>query len=166
MPTVIVAQDVTFSLLQKQLYVPSYNVPYFPFIFNISGYASAGYNYEKDPRGEMYRHYSGNISSLEEMMHFMNSNDYKKDPYSQGSPCNAISARCDLLQKGAWAFGGIDSKVTSLALSRRQEVMAISGPTHQTQPPFNFSPKWESVPHLGMPSLWNFNWTRMTPIIH
>jgi hypothetical protein len=38
MPGVIAAADVTHTLLESQLYVPSYNIPYFPAIFNLSGY--------------------------------------------------------------------------------------------------------------------------------
>jgi len=41
MPGFIEKADVTFTLLQSQLYVPSYNVPYFPSIFNLSGYRCA-----------------------------------------------------------------------------------------------------------------------------
>lgn len=38
MPGIVEKADVTHTLLQSQLYVPSYNIPYFPSIFNISGY--------------------------------------------------------------------------------------------------------------------------------
>ncbi len=84
MPGLIVKEDVTFTLLAKQLYVPSYNIPYFSLIFNVSDYAQAGFSYEHDPRANMFRAYSPKVGSLQEMQYLMNSNDYKNDPYSKG----------------------------------------------------------------------------------
>ena len=39
MPRIVEAADVTFTLLTTQGYVPSYNIPYFPYIFQVRGHA-------------------------------------------------------------------------------------------------------------------------------
>lgn len=98
------------------------------------------------------------------------------DPLSKGDPANAISSRYDLrteAQKPA-ALGGIDSKVSkctghaffknrlqisSIENIKSMECAAISGPTHQQQTPFSWTPKWNSIFHDGLPNLWNFDWT-------
>eukprot|EP00043_Microstomoeca_roanoka_P016563 m.169989 g.169989 ORF g.169989 m.169989 type:complete len:73 (+) comp16483_c1_seq3:134-352(+) len=46
--------DVT-TRLQEDGYVPSYNIPAFPRIFDISGYGPAGFNYTTDPRAQIFR---------------------------------------------------------------------------------------------------------------
>jgi len=157
----IEAADVTFSLLQKNLIVPSFNIPYFPFIFNISGYRDAGFSYDNDVRHKIFERDHVQVKDVQTMGNLMNSNDYRNDPLSQGNPCNAISARCDLNQplSNASPFGGIDSKTVDLNNAMSQKILAIGGQTHQTQPPFSFSPNWNSVvAHRGMPDQWNFNW--------
>ncbi len=55
-----------------------------------------------------------------------------------------------------------DCKVTSRELVNSQEVIAISGPSHQSQPPFNWD-KFPTVAHEGMPSQWLFDWQIMRP---
>lgn len=92
-------EDIT-NILNQKFYFPSYNIPYFEDIFNISGYRDAGFSYDNDPRAKMFRAYSPSIQSFDDFKFFMNSNDYQHDVYSQGSACNAISARCDLLSSG------------------------------------------------------------------
>lgn len=43
--------------------------------------------------------------------------DYKNDPYSEGSPLNAICSRGDLMQPPA-GFGCIDTKVSQATLDK------------------------------------------------
>jgi len=68
-----------------------------------------------------------------------------------------------LLPKSAWAFGGIDAKVTNLQHMKSMETIAISGPSFQNQPPFEFKGEFDNTPHLGMPQLWQFQWQQMKP---
>jgi Phospholipase B len=103
------------------------------------------------------------VSSQKAMKALMNSNDFQHDKFSEGDPCNAISARCDLKTKGAYAFGGIDSKVTDVHLAKNLHTFAISGPTHRSQSVFEFDPKFSSVAHHGMPNRWDFSWQLMHP---
>eukprot|EP01088_Endostelium_zonatum_P014594 TRINITY_DN3268_c1_g1_i1.p1 TRINITY_DN3268_c1_g1~~TRINITY_DN3268_c1_g1_i1.p1 ORF type:complete len:162 (-),score=40.14 TRINITY_DN3268_c1_g1_i1:788-1243(-) len=92
----------------------------------------------------------------------MRMNRYKTERFSLGNPCWEISSRCDLREKGEKPFGGIDSKVVSGELIGKDVVHAVSGPSSDDGlPTFKFLPKWKFVPRLGMPDVWNFNWTTM-----
>ena len=139
MPGDIASMDVT-PLLQEQGYIPSYNIPFFPDIMNLSGYTKAGYSYANDTRARIFRRDQGAVADLRGMGALMTSNNYQHDPLSGGDPCNAISARCDLA--GA-AFGGVDSKVVDAATARAMHVRAMSAPTHDVQPVFVFSNGFE-----------------------
>ena len=82
------------------------------------------------------------------------------DPLSQGNPCNQISARCDLAGD---AFGGIDSKNVDLYHVYSQAVLAIGAPSHVYEPVYEWTPEFAGVSHIGMPTVFNFNWTTMYP---
>ena len=65
-------QDLTHILALG--YWPSYNVPYFPFIYDISGYGGMynltsdfSYTYELAARAKIFRRMQSQISSLEDM---------------------------------------------------------------------------------------------------
>jgi len=161
-PGYIESADMT-TFLETEGYFPSYNIPYFRDVFNVTGYAAHNYSYRNDPRAKMFKAYHSSVHTLEDMKYFMNSNDYHHDPFSQNDPCFAISARCDLLSSGPYAFGGIDSKVIDYANAMQMRTMAISGPTHQTVPAFEWNSQFDDVPHLGMPKRWDFDWQTMTP---
>ena len=50
------AQDVTKTLLLKNGFVASYNVPYDDEVYNISGYRSGyGFDYFNDPRDVLFK---------------------------------------------------------------------------------------------------------------
>jgi len=54
----------------------------------------------------------GNITTFQEYVNVMRSNNWQTDPFSLGDPCNQVSARCDLDPNNpGQAFGGIDCKV-------------------------------------------------------
>lgn len=92
-------------------------------------------------------------------------NDYKNDPLSQGQPGLAIAGRWDLAE-GKDKFqldGAIDAKVTNLALARELKFMAVNGPTHDTQPVFDWSKVKTEERHHGMPDRFDFNWTLFGP---
>ena len=76
------------------------------------------------------------------------------------NPTTGIAARYDLspdkhLRKNN---GAIDTKITNLSLSKKQSCEAISGPTHQNQPPFQWNRSNNIDPKEGLPDLWNFDW--------
>uniref|UniRef100_T1IJU9 Phospholipase B-like n=1 Tax=Strigamia maritima TaxID=126957 RepID=T1IJU9_STRMM len=180
LPKYVMRADKT-DLLRDQLYWPSYNVPYFPFIYNMSGSAAAAakhgdwFSYDKTPRALIFKRDQPNVSSLETMMKLMRYNDYTHDPLSRCnctppySAENAISARCDLNPKngtypiaalGHRSHGGIDMKLTSSKLfSSGLSFVAIGGPSYDSLPPFQWSRSdFETdTPHMGQPDLWKFD---------
>jgi len=161
MVDVIEAADAT-ATLKEQLYLPSYNIPYFHHIFVISGYAAHNFSYDHDPRANIFRRDHVKAHSLQSMADLMNSNDWEHDPLAQDSPCNQISARCDI-GSGGYAFAGIDSKNVDSASVKSHSMRIISGPPHDFQPVFSFEPRWDSVAHAGMPITWDFDWLTRVP---
>jgi len=165
--------DLT-DVLNKQAYFPSYNIPYFQNIYNMSGYESdvPSQSYTQCPRALIFARDAPKVENLADQRHIMRYNEYTTDPYSQGDPANAVCSRYDLRAGGPSAFGGVDSKVTSfLSLfpwgsptvsNMTYTVNAISGPTTQdptVTPPFSWAnPPFTSVSHVGQPTVWNFTW--------
>ncbi|KAF2078187.1 hypothetical protein CYY_000477 [Polysphondylium violaceum] len=168
-PGYIEYADVTGVL--RTGYWPSFNVPYFENVFNMSGFndtSSSDYEpWESDPRSQIFRRDANKVQTLQDFQAIMRYNDYQNDPLSQGDAANQISSRYDLNLPTASdydAFGGIDSKVTSLALLNQLTVLAQSGPTHDQQPPFEWSNgNWSAMyPTIGMPNTWDFGWVQFT----
>eukprot|EP00095_Tigriopus_kingsejongensis_P006305 maker-scaffold61_size441589-snap-gene-0.13 protein:Tk06305 transcript:maker-scaffold61_size441589-snap-gene-0.13-mRNA-1 annotation:"hypothetical protein DAPPUDRAFT_213420" len=179
LPGHIKAADVT-SVLSEQSYWPSYNSPYFPEIFNMSGNPAMvekfgnWFSYDKTPRALIFQRDQVNITDVDSMTKVMRYNNYQKDPLSRCEACNppfsaenSISARNDLNPKnGTYPFGalghrshgGTDMKLTSWHMFQKLEFVSISGPTFDDLPPF----QWSKVdfehecPHLGQPDLWMF----------
>ena len=162
------------DILQLSGFWSSFNRPYDPEIFDIAGYKLYAqkygpiFSYELNPRAEIFRRNQASVLDLGSMKYIMNYNDYIKDPLSQGYAGSSIMARFDLGGgpdggETGWFLqgphGGIDSKVTSYSsFMNGVQVHAISGPTHQSLPPFQFSGAYANVPHHGMPELFDFDW--------
>jgi len=171
-PGYIESADVTNILSYG--YWPSYNVPYFPYIYNISGFPyyaekyGAFFVYQNNPRAEIFRQRSGDVANLAGMKTLMRYNDYKHDNISQGSPGLQISSRFDLVSGhpsnpflARAAFGGIDSKVTSASTVNNMACSIQNGPSHDNNPPFEWTSDWNSVSHVGLPHTWNFDWVNV-----
>ncbi|XP_022373191.1 putative phospholipase B-like 2 isoform X2 [Enhydra lutris kenyoni] len=175
----VVVADKTSELYQKT-YWASYNLPYFESVFNASGMqalvAQYGdwFSYDGSPRARIFRRNQSLVHDLDSMLRLMRYNDFLHDPLSLCKACNpqanaenAISARSDLNPaNGSYPFqalhqrshGGIDVKMTSMALARAFHIVAVSGPTWDQLPPF----QWSSSPfsgllHMGQPDLWKFS---------
>jgi len=140
------------AVLAKQLYWPSYNVPYFSFIYNISGYSGGnaedgqGTAYVTAPRAFIFARDQSTVVDISSMKTIMQYNNWQTDPLAHGDPALAISSRYDIRPSTlpSYAFGGVDSKITSSDLARRMECDAISGPSHQQQPSFTWDdPRWD-----------------------
>ena len=175
-PGAVEMADMTI-LLEKQGYWPSFNVPYFPFIYNMSGfsadkakYKADFYDYNLNPRSQIFRRDHGKVEDMETFVLLMRYNDYQNDPVSKCdcdppySAEKAISARCDLNPaNGTYKFewlghrrhGATDCKATNFKLSKDLSCFAVSGPTSDQQPPFQWS-KTEWKKPVGHPDLWNF----------
>ncbi|KAL6068912.1 Phospholipase B-like [Balamuthia mandrillaris] len=126
-PGKTVSSDVT-DVLVRQGYWPSYNVPYTPYIYNISGWPQMkakygdSYSYERCPRANIFRRNVTQLpneaswNGLKAVGELLQYNNWQEDPLSLKRPNLAISSRYDLLQdRPPIAFGGIDSKLISFA---------------------------------------------------
>ena len=178
LPGHIHKEDKT-DVLASQRYWPSYNTPYFKDIFHLSGgndnvrkYGS-WFSYDKTPRALIFKRDQRNVKDIKSMMNLMRYNDYQNDPLSRCnctppySAENAISARCDLNPKnGSYPFsalghrshGGTDMKLTNYRMFKELEFIALSSPTYDNLPPFQWSKAdfSDDTPHYGHPDLWNF----------
>jgi len=157
--------DVT-DIVNKDGYWASYNVPYFPYIYNIMGFPGAvityGPEYSRNcSRANIFQRDSRKVHSLKDVQRIMQYNEYQTDPFSSDNPCNTIAARCDLPLGGYDTSGALDAKATSHNGMLEAWAWAISGPTHQDQPPFVWNNMWSNQSHLGQPTKFDFDWQLM-----
>ncbi|XP_072145602.1 putative phospholipase B-like 2 [Dermacentor andersoni] len=176
MPGIVHYEDLS-ARLREQKYWAGYNVPYFEDIFTISGQPAKVegygdyYTHENCPRAKLFRRDHTKLKDLDSVTAYMRYNDYKNDPLSRCNctppynPVFAISARHDLLcPSGKYdapgmnrrAVGGIDTKVTNQDLFASSEFVAISGPTWEMLPPFQWSTSGLPDIHVGHPDKWQF----------
>jgi hypothetical protein len=107
LPGYIHTEDLTPVLTDRGFW-PSYNTPYYPDVYNMSGnlqlWEKYGdwFSYERTPRAVIFGREAGSVSGLADMVKLMRYNNYEKDPASACdctppySAENAISARCEL----------------------------------------------------------------------
>lgn len=180
LPTLIVAKDKT-DVLRTQTYWSSYNVPYYSEIYHKSGYdavyARYGdyFSYNKTARAQIFKREHGKVHDISSMYHLMRLNNFKSDPLSRCEKCSpvpnayyAIASRGDLNDPhghyphgglGEYLMGAIDAKITSSKLAANMEIVAVSGPTNQNEPSFDWRKvpqKQRNTPHFGQPSEWKF----------
>lgn len=175
-PGLVVYGDITQEL--ERGYFPSYNVPYFPEIYEKSGYptmthtlrnksedfsmALSGLSYQLCPRAMIFRRDQGTVVDMNSFKTILRSNAYKTDPYAKGSPYGAICSRGDL----AGDTGGCyDTKVTSASWLAVERADVLNGPTTagNTLPPFAWTAQFNSTAHFGQPTLYNFAFETMLP---
>ena len=93
--------DVTF-MLNERSYWDSYNIPYFPSVYAITGFQSMfnlfgnAYSYSSCPRANIFRRDAPGIETFDDFKRVMSWNNYLTDPFSLGDPSNAVMARGDL----------------------------------------------------------------------
>jgi hypothetical protein len=149
-------------------YWPSYNVPFFEKIYNMSGYLEQEKNqpimlsYQTCCRANIYRRDQGTVDSLDTFKHILRYNDWQHDPYSEGHAGYSISSRFDLEKTNPAASGGIDTKVTSHQLIKQMVFEAINGPTYQQQPVFEWTTQFHDM-HVGQPNRFDFPFVLMKP---
>lgn len=170
-PGLIQVQDVTGVLLEQQ-YWPSYNIPYSPEIYNLSGYPSAVAKYGKEmsykdcSRAQIFRRNATLTRSVEDVQRLIRYNDFEHDPLSGKNPLYAIASRGDLLSStadsgmSAVAFGEIDAKVTSWKMCSGGELVSriVCGPTTENQPVFDWRKTSFPDERLGLPESFAFGW--------
>jgi len=170
-PGYVISGDVT-EVLKKTGYWASYNIPYFPFVYNISGYPKAyelygdAYSYSMCPRAQIFRRDQGNVHDMDGMKKIMRYNEWQTDPLSLGNACNSISSRCDLNppELGPAAFGGIDAKLSDFKHVPYLLTKAVMGPTWDSQPVFAWTSEWDDVAHYGEVQVYDFEFVDMQPI--
>ncbi|KAJ8037244.1 Phospholipase B-like 1 [Holothuria leucospilota] len=169
-PTLVVYKDETNVL--RAGYWPSYNVPFFEEIYNMSGYPDVvakhgpDMSYQLAPRAKIFRRDQGSVKDMDTMKTIMRYNEYTTDPYSEGDPVNAICARGDLRQEGASASGCYDTKVSDLAMADKMQSYAINGPTRfeGSLPPFSWTGQFANYSHVGLPDVYKFDFVTMQPM--
>jgi len=174
-PGYIVSADQTSTLLEQGFW-PSYNIPYFTSIYDLSNYpayfAKYGdmFSYSKCARAQIFHRDAHAVETMDDMKRIMRYNEYQTDPLSLKDACRGISARCDLnvpwlnnSLNGLAAFGGIDSKITNEKIVSNFEAFVIGGPTWDSQPPFAWTQQWKHVPSFGCPTVYDFDWVVMSP---
>ncbi|KAL9656174.1 hypothetical protein ABK040_007791 [Willaertia magna] len=159
------------SYLEKNGYWASYNVPFFPYIYNVSGYLDQykkngnSFSYEYCPRANIFRRDAPSANDVEGVQRLIRKNEFKQDPFSLGDACNQVAARCDLNAPTAprhRAFGAIDAKVTDIYMAKENIALAQNGPTHDEQPPFTWKEGYNDL-HFGQPQTFDFDWVEMSP---
>lgn len=169
-PTLVVYEDETNIL--RAGYWPSYNVPFFEEIYNKSGYpdvvAKQGpdVSYQLAPRAKIFRRDQGKVTDMESMKKIMRYNGYATDPYSEGDPCNTICCRADLRKTDRSASGCYDTKVSDLSMAAKLQSFAINGPTRNggSLPPFSWTGPFQNASHLGLPTVYDFDFVTMQPM--
>mmetsp|Transcript_69321 Transcript_69321/g.129489 ORF Transcript_69321/g.129489 Transcript_69321/m.129489 type:complete len:601 (+) Transcript_69321:141-1943(+) len=145
---------------------PSTNRPYFSDIRRAAGYTAAEdsngalYSFYLNPRSQAFNASANGIVGYKDMRELMTRNGN-----AQGSAFE-VSARLDL-DTVHLPNGGIDAKVTGYCLAHSMQVQAISSPSHQSIPPFQWTKDgidlWPHWPHYGLPNVWNFGFVGMSP---
>ncbi|KAI8784535.1 phospholipase B-like 2 [Biomphalaria glabrata] len=176
-PGTIYYEDLS-QLLYNQSYFGSYNVAYFPNIFNASGMPALvnqfgdWFTYDKNPRALIYKRDVPKVVDMNSMTRLMRYNDFIHDPLSSCnctppySAENAIACRDDLNPiDGTYPFSALghrphiatDMKLANFSLSLSLSFLAISSPTYDDLPPFQWSKSdYNTMSHVGHPDLWMF----------
>ncbi|KAM9743645.1 putative phospholipase B-like 2 [Menidia menidia] len=183
-PGLVVYDDKTEEL-QNKGYWASYNIPYYVDIFNASGCNELvdkfgpWFSLDQNPRAQIFRRNQTHITDLDSMVALMRYNNFKEDPLSKCEGCdplhngeNAISARSDLNPaNGTYPFGalrqrphgGTDMKMTSYEMFKDYSMLAVSGPTWDQVPPFQWSTSpYTDLVHMGHPDTWAFKPIKVT----
>lgn len=132
-PGLVEYADMTREL--ERGYWPSYNIPYFEKVYNLSGYPAMvqkfgpDESYQLAPRAKIFRRDQGDVATMDEFKAIMRYNDYKHDPYSENNPYNAICSRGDLSSSRPSPGGCYDTKVTNYTMALRLQSEIINGPT-------------------------------------
>jgi len=174
-PGFYVYDDQTNFLTQNG-YWASYNIPFYPFIYNISGYVPMyqkygnAYSWSMCARAQIYRRDQNNAQDVQQFQYIQRYNQYQIDPLSLEDACRGISARCDLNNpwsnntlNGWSAFGGIDSKMTDENMVSYMGSLAVCGPTWASQPIFWWSDSQalKYQPQKGLAPMYAFDWVEM-----
>ncbi|GLI63793.1 hypothetical protein VaNZ11_006878 [Volvox africanus] len=184
-PGLVVSADATSDLLLGHF--PSYNVPYFPEVYQAAGYrrhaeamaargqefaeAARGISYQLAPRAKIFRRDAASAADLNSFRRLLRSNGWDRrpdtsDPLSASSPWDALCARGDLDPESPALYGCYDGKVTNYRRALELSADAINGPTTENgQQPF----RWDVHGHIpstkyrGMLEVYETEWEEQRP---
>uniref|UniRef100_A0A1I7W5E7 Phospholipase B-like n=2 Tax=Loa loa TaxID=7209 RepID=A0A1I7W5E7_LOALO len=174
-PGLIIAHDMTW-FLKNYSYWPSYNIPYFDTISEITGFKQKGqlsdwYKWESCPRAKIFNRDHYKVTNLDSLQKLMRYNDYKHEKFSKCKcipPYSAeasISTRGDLNPAngtyeisgmGHRNHGSIDYKGTNYQLFKNLRFKAWGGPTYDPLPVFSWATTDIRAKHYGQPIVWQF----------
>jgi len=167
-PGLVEGQDETPIL--RAGYWPSYNIPFFENIYNLSGYPQLvdqhgpDFSYQLAPRAKIFRRDAGSVGDMNKMKAIMRYNDYVHDAYSEKNPCDTICCRGDLDSSSPSAIGCYDTKVADYKMALEMTSIAINGPTtSHSLKPFSWTGRFASSSHIGLPTTYNFDWIATRP---
>ncbi|KAG9354467.1 hypothetical protein JZ751_001177 [Albula glossodonta] len=176
----IVANRLAESGKQWAGHFSKYNSgTYYEEVFNASGCPELvqkygdWFSFDMNPRAQIFRRNHSLVVDMDSMVRLMRYNNFNEDPLSKCQGCdppnngeNAISARSDLNpSNGTYPFGalkqrphgGTDMKLTSYAMHREYQLLAVSGPTCDQVPAFQWSTSpYSGLLHMGHPDRWAF----------
>jgi hypothetical protein len=166
--------DMSAHLARDGMWM-SFDRPYFSDIRDATGHTAAQalhgalFSYSANPRAQIMSTVGSQVSNLAGMRALMRRNKFPKEGVIPGEPGHAVAARLDL---DGWDFlpnGAIDAKVTNRCLALKLTAQAISGPTHDDQPVFQWEdasgkPLFPGWPHMGLPNKWNFEWEQVSAV--
>lgn len=173
LPGFIHVEDV--SLLVNEIgYWGSYNVPYFPSIYERSGFraayvstnGSASWSHANCTRAKIFQRDAPKVTSFEDLKRIMRYNNWREDPLSSSHASHAVASRYDL-ESDPELFalnGAIDAKVTSWSRMQRGQLAseAVSGPTHDQNPVFEWTEALGVLSsHCGHPQRFDFAYEKM-----
>eukprot|EP00463_Aulacantha_scolymantha_P000189 TRINITY_DN1106_c0_g1_i1.p1 TRINITY_DN1106_c0_g1~~TRINITY_DN1106_c0_g1_i1.p1 ORF type:complete len:236 (+),score=20.65 TRINITY_DN1106_c0_g1_i1:140-847(+) len=166
-PGLVFGGDTTENL--QRGYWPSYNKPYWPEVYEKSGYPAVvakygpEHSYDLAPRAKMFRRDHPMSHDMDGLKRLMRQNNYKTDPFAENNPDKAICVRGDLMGNEPHAGGCYDTKTTQLSWAKKMLSHAINGPTTEGLPPFKWIDKFSSTTHIGEPITFDFKFVPMQP---
>ena len=167
--------DITNVLIENFSFF-GVNAPYFNESFDYADYPSQQekepdkkdfWSYWEQPRLLVFLDHKDSVNTYSDFQNLLRLNNYKDEKEKNYNlPEMGILSRYDLvpsegnrLHEGPSAFGGLDSKTTSI--SRFKDYMhfdAINSPNYEQQEPFTFD-NWSEIPRYGLQTgPWKFGW--------
>lgn len=173
LPGFIHVEDVSY-IVNERGYWGSYNVPYFPSVYERSGFhsaflatnQSASWSHANCTRARIFQRDAPHVGSFEDLKRLLRYNNWRADPLSSAHASHAVASRYDLeTDQSLFALdGAIDAKATSWSRMQhgRLESDAVSGPTHDQNPVFEWTDALGALaPHCGQPPRFEFGYETM-----
>ncbi|DAZ99424.1 TPA: LOW QUALITY PROTEIN: hypothetical protein N0F65_004057, partial [Lagenidium giganteum] len=166
MPGDVIIADMS-EHINKHGYWASYNVPYFDVTYMRSGFMNAyiasneseSWTHQNCTRARIFARDVPSVQSMDDFKKIMRYNNWRSDPLSQRHASHAVASRYDLeLDPDLRSLdGAIDAKVTSLGQAQQLECEAVSGPTHDDNPVFEWTEELaQQTPNYGHPRRFDF----------